>query len=125
MPVVHDVVEIDADAEAVGGFHQLEQLRLGAVAGAHAAALVFGAEVEGVPQVIAHGKPAAALGRRRQPQRAVSGLGQFGHLAGDFRPACIEILEHRLATEQVGEQHKQQQDARGHGFGFWRIECPS
>ena len=42
-PVVHDVVEIDADAKAVGDFHHVEELRLGAVTGADRIALVFGA----------------------------------------------------------------------------------
>ena len=40
-PVVHDVVEIDADAEAVRHFHQVQQLGFGAVARAHRVALVF------------------------------------------------------------------------------------
>ena len=67
-PVVHDVIEIDADAEAVRHFHHVQQFGLGAVAGAHGVALVFGTEIERIPQVITDGQPAGGLGRGRQPE---------------------------------------------------------
>ena len=39
--VIHDVVEVDADAEAVGDFNHLEEFRFGAIAGADGIALIF------------------------------------------------------------------------------------
>ena len=39
--VVHDVVEVDANAEAVGDFHHVQQFGFGSVAGAVGAFLVF------------------------------------------------------------------------------------
>ena len=60
--VVHDVVEVDADAEAVGDGDQLVEFGLGSVAGANRATLLEAPEVEGIPQVVADGEAAAALG---------------------------------------------------------------
>ena len=64
-PVVHDVVEIDADAEAVCHFHHVLQIRLGAVAGAHRVALVFLPEVARITQIVADGQATRAFGRGR------------------------------------------------------------
>ena len=101
--MVHHVVEIDADPEAVRGPHQAQQLGFGAVACAHGAALVLRAEVEAVPQVVADGQAAAAFGRGRQPQRLVAGLGQFGDLGFDLAPGGIEVLEHRFGAGRRGQ----------------------
>ena len=97
-PVVHDVVEINADAEAVRHFHHVLQVGLGAVACAHRAALILLAEVERIPHVIADGESARAFGRRRQPERTVACLGQLRHLAGDFVVRDVEKLEQALGT---------------------------
>ena len=64
-PVIHDVVEIDADTETVRGGDELQQFRLGAVAGANTAPLILAADVEGIPEVVSNGKSAATLGRGR------------------------------------------------------------
>ncbi len=45
-PVVHHVVEIDADAEAVRRFDEAQEVRLRAVAGGDRALLVLAAEIE-------------------------------------------------------------------------------
>ncbi len=101
-PVVHDVVEIDADAEAVRHFHHVLQVGFGAVAGADRAALVFLPEVERIPHVVADGESTGAFGRRRQPERAVARLGQLGHLAGDLGVGNVEELEQPLGTRGRG-----------------------
>ena len=56
--VVHDRVEINADAETVRGFDEPQQLGLRAVARAHRAALIFSTEVEPVEQIVADRQPA-------------------------------------------------------------------
>ena len=66
--VIHHVVEIDADAEAMGGFDQAHEIRFRAITGAHRAALIFAAQIKAIPNIITDGKPAAAFGRRRQPE---------------------------------------------------------
>ena len=48
-PVIHDVVKIDADPEAVGHFHHVEEFRFGAVPGADGVALVLRAEIKWIP----------------------------------------------------------------------------
>ena len=47
--MIHDVVEVDANTEAMSYFHHLEQLGLGTVAGAHRVALIFATKVERIP----------------------------------------------------------------------------
>ena len=97
-PVVHDVVEVDSDSEPMRHFHHVPQLGFGAVAGAHGVALVLGAEVVGVPEIVADGQPAGGFGRGRQPEGVVAGLGQLGHFPRHLRPGDVEILEHRLGV---------------------------
>ena len=93
-PMVHDVVEVNADAEAMGGLDHLDQLRLGAVHGGDGALLVGAAEIKRIKGVVAHGISAAiSLGRVGQPQTVVTGLGQFGHLLRDLRPGFLKQLE--------------------------------
>ena len=92
-PVVHDVVEINANAKTVRHFHQIEQVGLSAVTRAYGVALVLRPKVEGIPEVIADRKSAGSFRRRWQPQGRVSRLDQFGHLVGNFGPAGIEILQ--------------------------------
>ena len=108
--VVHDVVSIDPQAEPVRGFDQVEQLRFGAVARCRGAALVPPAQVERIPQVIAHGKAATTLGRRWDPNRGISGFGQLRDFVRHFPPACVEVLQHGLA---VGHS-RQEQSQRAH-----------
>ena len=97
-PVVHDVVEIHADPEAVRHLHHVLQIGLGAVARAHRVALVFLPEIERIPEIIADREAARAFGRRRQPERTVTRLDQFGHLAGDFRVRNVEELQQPFGT---------------------------
>ena len=63
--MVHDVVEINADAEAMSGFDDLQQLRLRPVLGADSAALIFVTEIERIKQVIADGEHAPGFRGRR------------------------------------------------------------
>ncbi len=58
--VVHHVVEINADAEAVRGFDQAQQVGLRAVEGGDRALLVLAAEVERIEQIVTDRQPAAA-----------------------------------------------------------------
>ena len=51
--VIHNVVKIDSDTEAVCGFDQLQQLGLSAVSRTHRVALVLAAEVKRIPQIVA------------------------------------------------------------------------
>jgi len=123
--VVHDVVEIDADAEAVRGLNDLQQLCLGAVTGGHGAALVFVAEIEGVEHIIANGKDAAGLGRGWKPEAGVTGFGDFGYLRDQLIPVHIEQLEHRFAAGWGGGQQRRQGDCqRGEQGGKQATRTP-
>ncbi len=103
-PVVHDVVEIHPDAEAVAQFDQTVQVRLGAVARGDGSALVLAAQVKRIKQIVPHRIAPVGLGRRRQPQRRIPRFRQLGHLVGDFVPTGVEKLQHRLAPRQGGTQ---------------------
>ncbi len=107
-PVVHHVVEVDADAETVRRLDQTQQVRLRAVERADRAFLVLAAEVEGIVEIVTHRQPAAGLGGRRNPDRIVPGLGQFGHPGGDLVPTRVEILQHRLRAQ--GRRPGQRED---------------
>ena len=50
--VIHDIVEIDADAKTVSDFHHVDKFGLGAVAGADRVALIFGTKIEGIPKIV-------------------------------------------------------------------------
>ena len=107
--VVHDVVEVDADAETMRGFDQAEEFLLGAVAGAAAGALGMAAEIKGVPEIISDGQITAGLLRRRQPHRAVTDLGDLRHLVDHFLPGVVEVLENDLGAcgeMQTGDQER-------------------
>ena len=121
-PVVHDVVEIDADTEAVRHFHHVLQIRLGAVAGAHRVALVFLTEVERIPHVVTDRESARALGRRREPERSIAGLGQFGHFARDLVVRDVEELEQTLGTSGRELTPRQEETAR-HGDNHPPPQC--
>ena len=97
-PVVHDVVEVDADAEAVRRFHHVLQVGLGAVTRADRVALVLLPEVERIPHVVADRKAAGSLGRWRKPKRTVARLGQLGHFAGDLGVRDVEELKQPLGA---------------------------
>ncbi len=117
-PVVHDVVEVDADAEAVRRLDQPQQVGFRPVEGGDGALLVLAAEVERVENVVADRKAATGFGRRRNPDGIVPGLGEFRHLRGDFVPGRVEILQHRLrpggaaATKRCNENHYNKQKRR-------------
>ncbi len=113
--VIHDVVEIDANPETVRDFDQAKQFRLRPVAGADRAALIFAPEIEPVPEVVADGKSAAPFGRRREPDRVVTGFGQLRHFLGDFVPVGVEILDHRLAAGLAGEEAEDRKRKQGGG----------
>ena len=100
--VVHDVIQVDADAEAVRRFHESQEVGLRAVVGGDGAFLILAAEVEGIKQVVAYRQCTAALGRRRKPDRIVPRFGQLGHLGGDLVPTRVEVLQHRLRTQGSG-----------------------
>ena len=85
-PVVHDVVEINAEPEAVGHCNHVPQISFCAVAGPHRVALVFGAKVERIPQIVTNGETAGRLSRRGEPEGCVAGFGQFRHFLGNLGP---------------------------------------
>ena len=115
--VVHDVVEIDAHAEAVGDVDEIEQVGLGAVAGGVLAAEVGRADVEGVVQVVPDAHPAVGLGGRRDPEGGVAGLGDFGDARGDLVVRQVETLEDGLRPrgrkEHAGREQRGE-DENGH-----------
>ena len=96
--VIHDVVEVNANPKAMRDFDEANQVRFRSIARADRAALILAAEIKSIPQIIANGKAATSFGRRREPERIVTGLGQLRHFQGDFVPVGIEILEHRFAA---------------------------
>jgi len=96
--MVHDVVEVDADAEAMGGGDHLEQLGLGAVAGADRVALILGTEIKRIPEVVTDGETAGTFGGRREPKGGVTGLGEFGHFLDEIGVGDVEELEQRLGA---------------------------
>ena len=108
--VRHDVVEIDAQAEAMRHFDEVEQFGFRPVLGGDGAVLVLGAQVEAVVAIEAHGQSAAGLERRRQPQRRVARFGQFGNPAGQFRPARVEVLEDHFAGRNRARRQNRQPD---------------
>ena len=84
--VIHDVVEIDADAKAVRHLHHVQKIRLGAIAGAVGATLDFGTQIKTVEAVVAHGQPSGAFGWRRKPQGGVASLCQLRHFFRKIGP---------------------------------------
>ena len=116
--VGHDVVEIDPHPEAVGRFHQAEQIGLGPVAGGHGAGAVLVPEVEAVDRIVADRVgPRGALRRLRQPQRGVARLRDLRHAAGDLLPARVEILQHRLGGKAGTGQQADQAGEAGRSQG--------
>ena len=51
--MVHDIIEIDTDAESVSGFDDLDQLIFRAVASGDGAALILVAQIKWVENIIA------------------------------------------------------------------------
>ncbi|OQA29469.1 MAG: hypothetical protein BWY59_00286 [Verrucomicrobia bacterium ADurb.Bin345] len=116
--VVHDVVEVHAHPEAVRRADQAEQFFFGSVTRLDGIPLVLAAEVEGVPEVITHRKPAAGLLRRRQPQRVVADFRQLGDLLGDLVPRVVEELEDDLGRRRHGYQEGgQESEIENRGSG--------
>ena len=97
--MVHDVVEVHAQPEAMGQFHGAQQLRLRAVARAHRALLILVPQIEWVKQVVADGEDAPTLGRRRQPERGVTGLRDLRHLHHQLVVIHVEELEHGIRAQ--------------------------
>ena len=115
--VVHDVVQVDPDPEAVGGGDQPQQVGLRAIESGHAAALILAAQIKRIKQIVAHRAAAAGLGGRWQPERRVPRLCQIGDFRLNLRPARIEILQQRLARGgRRQQQHEEADAARQDGF---------
>ena len=107
-PVIHDVVEIDANAKAMRRLNHLNQLVLGAIQRGNRPLLVGTAQIKRVELVIADGKPAAVpLGRVGQPDAVVAGLGDLRHLLRHLGPGQLEQLQHRLAPDGGNRQLQQ------------------
>ena len=123
-PVVHDVVEVDAQPEAVRRVDQPQQFFLGAVARASAGALRISAEVEGIPQVVAHGQIAAGLLRRRQPERGEAVFGDLGNLGADLLPVHVEELEHDFRAGARRRQRRQQETDAQDSPPSAHVHCP-
>src|SRR5215204_784262 len=96
--MIHDVVEVDAEPEAMGDGHHVLQLLFSSVAGADSAALVLVAEIEGIKEIVTDGKLAPAFGGRWEPQARVTRLGDLRKFVGDLIPREIEELEHGVAA---------------------------
>ena len=113
--VVHDIVEINADAEAVRGFDGLLQLRLRSPVRGGRARLVHITQVIRIKLIVADGKDAAALGGRRQPDRIVTRLGDLRHLLDEIGPGDVEQLEHGLAArrDRAGQRKNHQRGSDG------------
>ena len=63
--VVHDIVEIHADAEAVRERDQLKQFRLRSIKRTHGSPLILRSKIKAVPQIITYAEATRALARRR------------------------------------------------------------
>ena len=61
-PVVHNVIKVDPYTEAMGGFDQIQQFRLSAIASAHRIALILASEIKRIPEIVANGKATTAFG---------------------------------------------------------------
>ena len=95
--VIHNVIKIDSDTEAVCGFDQFQQLCLCAVSRTHRVTLILASKIKRIPQIVADREPTTSFGGRRQPERRIARFCQFGHFTSNLCPVRIEILEHRLA----------------------------
>jgi hypothetical protein len=84
--MVHDVVEVNAQPEAMRDSDHFHKFILGAVPRSYRPALVLVAQVERIEQIVPDRKPAHRLGRRRQPQARITRLRNFGNLLGDLSP---------------------------------------
>ena len=105
--VVHHVVEIDAQPEAMRQCDHALQFILGSVTRGRGAALVLVAEIERIEEIVADGEAAIALGRRRQPQAGVTRLGDLRQLLADLVPRKVEELEHRVGPRGQCEREEQ------------------
>ena len=90
------------DNEIAPIIHGLLQLRLCSPVRRNRAGLVHVAEIERIKEIVADGENAAALGRRRQPDRIVARLGDLRHFYDHVGPGDIEQLEHGLGARAGG-----------------------
>ena len=90
--MIHNVVEVDAQAEAMGDLHELKKFRFGAVTGADGVTLVFGAKIERIPKIVTDGESAASFGGWRKPERGVTRFGQFRHFLREVGIGNIKYL---------------------------------
>ena len=111
-PVIHDVVEVHAHAEPMRRLDQTKKLFFRSIPGLDRASLVLAAEIEGVPEIVTHRRPAAALLRRRQPKRRVTDFGQLRNLLGNLFPGVVEELEQNLGTSPARKE-QQREKCRG------------
>ena len=107
-PVVHNIIRIHPNPKPVRHLDHVEQLRLRAVAPSYGAALIPPAQIERIPQIVAHRQPPAALRRRRNPNRGISRFRQLRHLVGHLPPARVEILQHRLPRRRPRQRQPEQ-----------------
>src|SRR5205807_7115446 len=108
--MIDDVVEIDPDAEAMGGFDHFDELIAGAVFRRRGAALIFVPEIEWVKEIIANGIDAAAFGRGRQPKAGVTGLGNrseehTSELQSPCNLVCRLLLEKKKKQQLLDYNH--------------------
>ena len=92
-PVIHDVVEIHPDPKTMGRPDHAQEFLPGAITGGDGAALVFVAQVEGIPQIVTGGVTAAALAGRRKPKTGVTGLGELRDFLVYLIPGEVKELE--------------------------------
>ena len=111
--MVHDGIEINADAKPVRHLHNLLKLRLRPPMRGGGAGLVHIAQVVRIKLVVADGVNAAALCWWRQPDRVIAGLGDLGHFLDEVGPGDVEQLEHGLGADAggPGQPAARQQDA--------------
>ena len=100
--MIHDIVEIHAQSEAMRCLDHELQLCFRAVTRRNCAALIFVAKIKRIKQIVTDREHAPGFGRRRQPETRVTRLGDFRHLGGEFVPVHVEQLKHSLAPHAGG-----------------------
>ena len=98
--MIHYVVEINANAEAMGDFDHAQQLRFGAVTRANGAALILASLNQIDPKDRADGEAATAFSRRRQPTVNRIRFGQLRNFHGQRVPIGVEYCN--IASPRSG-----------------------